>query len=344
MIHLIDCKEKNRWDKYVKESLETAFCHTNDYHSLEKHKESFLFVFEEDWGFIAIPFLKQPIPNTNYYDLTSVYGYGGPISNLDLQNLDEERLNLFEESFLRFLKENNFVSVFLRLNPFTNQSCLFKNIGGLFPNGRTVAIDLNLSVEERRRQYRANVKYSIRKCKQKGFCLEEVNSEKGLHHFMDIYNATIYRKNASEFYFFSFEYVSKLLRSTEFEAKIYVVYDGDIPICGTLIIFYNEIVHVHLIGTVYDYYKYSPAKFTVDRLCDIGKEKGMKFLHLGSGVSFKEDSLFEWKKGFSNILLDYHSWRYVPEKSIYLTLVKNRGIDPNTLIDFFPLYRYKLIG
>lgn len=344
MIHIIGINEKKRWNKYVEASLEAVFCQTNDYHSLENDKEPFLFVYEKDWGFIAIPFLKRPIPDTNYYDLSSVYGYGGPMSNKHIHSLEAEHLELFQKSFLCFLHENNFVSVFLRLNPFTKQNRLFEKIGGLYPNGKSVVIDLSLSSEERRKQYRENVKCSIRRCRQKGYKIREEVSKKGIKQFTNIYNETMHRKKASDFYFFSEEYVSKLLYSPDFETKIYIAYDGDKPICGTLVIFYEGIVHAHLIGTTIDYLKDSPAKLMVDTLCDIGKEKGMKFYHLGGGIGFKEDTLFEWKKGFSQYFLDYYSWRFVSEKNIYLKLVEKQGIDPNSQIDFFPLYRYQLIG
>src|SRR5690606_23493484 len=152
------------------------------------------------------------------------------------------------------------------------------------------------------------------------------------------------RKSASEFYFFNEEYFSGLLGSKEVDAKIFMVYDKDTPICGTFIICYNEIVQAHLVGTNSEYLKDSPAKFMVDVICDIEKEKGMKFYHLGSGLGFKEDSLFEWKKGFSDLFLDYYSWRFIPEESLYLKMLKNQGIDPDISVDFFPLYRYRLIG
>ena len=344
MIHLIEISDKKQWNKYVENAINTAFCHTHDYHFLEKDKEAFLFVYEENWGFIAIPFLKRLIPNTVYYDLTSVYGYGGPISNLKIDELSQDIIESFERNFLAFLKENNFVSVFLRLNPFSIQNNLFNDLGGVFPNGRTVAIDLSLKPEDRKRKYRENVKACIKKCVQKGYYVKEVKSKKGLTQFLDIYWDTMYRKSASEFYFFNEEYISGLIASKEFDTKIYMVYDNDIPICATLIICYQEVIHAHLIGTSSEYLKDSPAKFMVDVVCDLEKERGMKYYHLGGGIGFKEDSLFEWKKGFSNLLLDYYSWRFIPEESLYLKMVKNQGIDPATSVDFFPLYRYRLIG
>ena len=54
---------------------------------------------------------------------------------------------------------------------------------------------------------------------------------------------------------------------------------------------------------------------------------------------FKEDSLFDFKKSFSNLTLEYKSWRYIADPEKYDALLKKNNIDKNSTIDFFPLYR-----
>lgn len=63
----------------------------------------------------------------------------------------------------------------------------------------------------------------------------------------------------------------------------------------------------------------------------------MKYYHLGGGLGFKEDKLFNWKAGFSDLFLEYKSWRYVANEQIYNSLVNLIGIDPHNNIDYFPL-------
>jgi hypothetical protein len=70
----------------------------------------------------------------------------------------------------------------------------------------------------------------------------------------------------------------------------------------------------------------------------------MKYLHLGGGVGFKEDSLFDWKKGFSDLSFNYYSLRQVVNKEVYATLIGDRGLNPQEDVDFFPLYRYRTLS
>jgi hypothetical protein len=65
----------------------------------------------------------------------------------------------------------------------------------------------------------------------------------------------------------------------------------------------------------------------------------MRYYNLGGGVGFKEDSLFTWKAAFSPLHLPYKTWRYIANPAVYNALLEERGIDKNSNIDFFPLYR-----
>ena len=66
----------------------------------------------------------------------------------------------------------------------------------------------------------------------------------------------------------------------------------------------------------------------------------MRYYHLGGGLGFKEDSLFKWKSGFSDLLLNYKSWRFVINTPQYQSLVQKAGMTLSSEVDFFPLYRY----
>ena len=106
-----------------------------------------------------------------------------------------------------------------------------------------------------------------------------------------------------------------------------------------IVTFTRGIIEGHLVGTKPEYLKESPAKFLVDEITLIGRNEGMKYLHLGGGLGFKMDKLFNWKAGFSDLFLEYKSWRYVSNNSVYHELVNQRKIDERRNIDFFSLYR-----
>ena len=89
---------------YVKNSAEYDFYHTWYYHSLDQTGDPFLFIYEESNNFIAFPLLDRKIEDSDLSDLTSVYGYTGPISNLKFEELNDAFMENFKNIFLSFLE------------------------------------------------------------------------------------------------------------------------------------------------------------------------------------------------------------------------------------------------
>jgi len=335
----LSLNQKDEWIKYVNRAAEYDFYHTWHYHTLAKEGEAILYVYTEDENFIAIPFLKRSIPNSDYFDLHSVYGFTGPISNIPHNEIREGFIDNFKGFFLEFLKNENFVSIFSRLHPFFNQSKIIEKFGGLFDNGKTVAIDLQQPLEIQRKNYRQTTFDAIRKCKRLGYELRECKTQDEIDAFTSIYQDNMKRINATDFYLFNEEYFTELVQRNQYNCKLMLVYVSGEIICGSVVILTNGIIQAHVIGTKAEYLHNSPAKFLVDEVSVLGRALGMKYYHLGGGLGFKQDSLYEWKRGFSDFTLDYKSWRYIADVNKYNMLLDERSIDHHDKIDFFPLYR-----
>jgi len=332
-------QDKLEWNAYVSKAAEYDFGHTWHYHMLDISGTPLLFIYENKEGFIGLPLIKRPISGSSYYDLTSVYGYTGPISNFVMQNVPESLMTGFKSAFIQFLNEGKFVSVFSRLHPFFQQTNILHEFGGIYDNGLTVAIDLSIDNDVRRKNYRDTSLHRIKQARKKGYIVKEEKGPEAAAVFTSIYQENMRLVGASDSYMFDVNYVNKLLNTNEYDARLLMVYDGDNAIASTIITFTNGIIQAYLIGTRNEYRKYSPGKFLLDEICVLGKELGMKYYNLGGGVGFKQDSLFSWKAAFSDLFLPYHSWRYIANPTVYNALLEDRGIDKNSDLDFFPLYR-----
>jgi lipid II:glycine glycyltransferase (peptidoglycan interpeptide bridge formation enzyme) len=257
-----------------------------------------------------------------------------------MEELDDSLMTNFKCAFLNFLADGKYVSVFSRMHPFFNQQLLLEKFGGVHENGRTVVIDLSESIEDQRKKYRQSTLDSVKHAWKKGFKVREEKGAKAIALFNDIYTDTMKRVNASDYYFFSNEYFEKILNTPEYDGRLLTMYDGDTAICSTIIMFTNGIIQAHLIGTRNEYLHHSPAKFMADEISILGRSLGMRYYNLGGGLGFKEDALFKWKLGFTEHCLDYKSWRYIANPTIYQELLDKKDLDKNADIDFFPLYRY----
>jgi hypothetical protein len=122
-----------------------------------------------------------------------------------------------------------------------------------------------------------------------------------LRDFVSVYYETMRRVRAQDGYFFEEEYFLGLAEQLGETLQLFIVRapDGEI-MGGGLFTLCDGIVQYHLGGTRNAALKLSPAALMFDQVRLWGNEQGARFLHLGGGVGASEDSLFQYKAGFSH--------------------------------------------
>lgn len=334
---LINFQQSEEWTACVHNSVRYDIYHTWQYHSLDKSGEPFLFVYEESDVFIALPLLKREIGNSGLYDLTSVYGYSGPISNRRFADISDQILENFKYFFLNFMNTGRYICVFSRLNPFIDQKVLIEKIGGICNNGRTVYMDLSISIEDQRIGYEKRMARQIRQLRRMPYIIKEAKTSEEIRLFTTMYNENMLRLKAEEGYFFNEDYFAGLIK--EDSCRLIVIYDGIKMICGAIVICCGGIIRNHLSATAAEYINQSPSKLLTDEISIIGRRLGMRYFHLGGGLGGQEDSLFKFKSSFSNLFLEDSTWKFVSDRFIYNDLIKERKNDLD--VNYFPLYRYQ---
>jgi hypothetical protein len=343
MKKIITLIESEEWASYIKRTAKHDFYQTSTYHSLDESGVAILFVYEEGVDFIAIPLIKREIPKTDLFDFTSVYGYSGPFANKCFKDLEESFMVKFKNHFLDYLKKEKIVSIFTRIHPFFDQHILLNKFGGVYSNGKVIAIDLTISLDEQRSRYQNTVFSHIKKLNKKGYAVKEAKELADIQTFYYMYTASMHRLFAKKSYFFSEKYFINLLNSKEINAKLLFVYNEvGYPICGAIAVFTNQIIQVHLLATDIIYYSESPSRFLIDEITIVGRKLGMKYCNLGGGLSYKEDSLFNWKQTFSKLTIEYNSWRYIVNQDLYYKILNKFNIKEDPSSDLFPIYRFSV--
>lgn len=332
-------RKKNEWDTYIRCALESDVFHSWHYHAQNKEGEPFLFIYEEKDFFIAFPLIRRKIKNSSFYDLTSVYGYCGPVSDRNFSHIPASSRENFKLSFTNFMKEENCICVFARLHPFINQHDLLEGIGGIRDNGSTLYMDLSLSIQEQRMRYNKRLLRDIKRLREKDYLIKEVTAQEEIKNFTEMYYENMDRLHASENYYFNEEYFTNLLMADDFENKLLLIYHGSELICGALLLISENLIRNHLSATSFKYLNESPSKLLTDEISVIGKKLGKKMFHLGGGVSGKEDSLYQFKRYFSDLQIKDRLWCYINDESVYNELVSKRENEVNQESNFFPLYR-----
>lgn len=337
----VDITEQEQWDQLIHAAHSYDFHHTWYYHQLSAgDSHPFIFVFEQAGHFVAVPLLKRNIEDTNYFDCTSVYGYAGPVSNLDFSDIPSSLMQQFLQTFLHFLKKEKIVSVFTRLHPLIHQHFRPGQTGGLYDNGKTVTIDLTLPVEEQRQQYRKAFRSKINQLRNKGYEVRQGIYEEDIASFAAIYLQNMQRLGANANYHFDKNYFRQLLQATSFQSNILLASFEGRDTAGVLTTCCNNIMQLHLAATHEDFIHDSPMRLLVEEASIFGQSKRMQHLHLGGGVGGQQDSLFHFKAGFSEHFLDFKTWRLVADTATYKALTLKKAPTMLRTDLPFPVYRF----
>lgn len=343
MIYFEDCKV---WKHLFPVFFD--FYYTYTYSKIcQEYDDGFakLIHFKYDDYELFLPVLLKSIDD-EYYDLTSVYGYSGPIQN---KAFPHNVINVFQEELLDILLKNNIVSLFCRFHPLIeNQIDSINGLGHVEKLGTTISIDLTMDSEKQFMEYRSNLRYDIRKLRaQKVICFKDERLEY-IENFIDTYHSTMKDLNADEYYYFDNDYFSKLFNQPDFTAHLFVCMMDNEFIAGGIFIEFKDKLHYHLGGTVTNYKSLSPSKLFIDQARIWSNEKGLKLLHLGGGVGGREDHLHRFKRGFSKRRHDFFIWKWIVNHKKYEDL---RGLffksldsqKQNQVLEssFFPIYRLK---
>jgi lipid II:glycine glycyltransferase (peptidoglycan interpeptide bridge formation enzyme) len=283
------------------------------------------------------------IDNKRYYDITTPYGYGGPLfydyeTDEDLKNLILE----FKEEFEEYCQENDIVSEFIRFHPLIKNYLFMDNYMEISHIRDTVYIKLD-SEKQIWHDMESTCRNKVRKAEKNNVYIELNNSEESLQTFIKLYNRTMVKNNAISYYFFKDKFFYDTMELLKGNIYIFnAVYDSKI-ISSALIMKYNEFAHYHFSGADPEYLKLAPNNLLLYKVALWAYENGCKYFHLGGGYLGNNDSLFEFKKSFSkNNLLKFYIGKKIHNKEIYIKLteewekVNNNKEKKN---NFFPIYR-----
>ncbi len=328
---------KKDWNAVLEQVDIYDFYHTYDYHHIscdQSNETPILITYTKGDVVIALPLLLRAIPGTNYFDYTSVYGYGGPISKGVDSSFD---CNPYKEALQTYFYEKNIVSVFSRLHPYiSTQEPVLCALGSLTSLGRVVNIDVTLPLDESRRVYQKSLKNQVNKLR-KTCNIRKANSKNDVLEFVNIYHENMKRLSAKDYYFFKPEYFLNFLEQTDFKTDILLVeeLESNTIIAGSMFVKTNGFVQFHLSGTKTDYLRLRPSKLFLDEMRVEATNENYKYFNLGGGLGSSEDSLFEFKSSFSKDFKTFKIWKYIVNEEVYNELSEQN--KSNT--DFFPKYR-----
>ncbi|MCD2136474.1 GNAT family N-acetyltransferase [Salinicoccus halitifaciens] len=327
----------------AKKNMDIYF--TKDYvkvNELIENGEGKFFEIKSKYGHVTHSAIKREIHTTldgvKYYDLISPYGYGGPVIH---ESTNKEKLiSEFEDCFSIYCANNNIVSEFIRFHPIFQNQEDFSGIYDTMYLRQTVGTDFKRFEDTFQNEFSRTARTKIRKrLRDDRFSFHIDRGFKNVESFIDIYNLTMERHNATQFYYFSREYFHALKdRFGEDLLTISVKFEDKVIAMG-LYMLSGDVIHDHLNGTDPDYLEHSPAYLLKYASMKWGVENGYSLIHYGGGVSNAEDDpVLHFKRRFSkHTEFKFHIGKKIWNQEVYNALCDKRGLDKNR--EYFPAYR-----
>jgi len=349
---IIDIKDTIRWDHIVKSFRQNDIYYFNKYvraFQIHGDGEPILIYYQaEDLRGFNVTMkrdislfdpLKKSFPVATYFDIITPYGYGGFIFE---GNVNDENLVCFNNDYLEILNNEHIICEFVRYHPLLDNAKNMCSVSTVLKLGKTISIDLE-SIDLIWTNITSKNRNMIRKAQKSGIIIQHGKSNELMNEFIRIYNSTMEKDNASNYYYFHKMFYKSIQSDLDGNYELfYAVYDNKI-ISMSIMLFTNERMHYHLSGSDFEYRNLAPTNLLLYEAACWGCNQGYRTLHLGGGIGSNEDNLFKFKQAFNrNSYNSFFIGKQIYNQKVYDDLVEIREINNlgfNKESSFFPLYR-----
>lgn len=341
---LLKTTDVEQWDESLTSALADDVYYGREYLAmLEANNEgqARMAVYSSCSGLVVYPFLIRDIRiagnQTVYCDVTSPYGYSGPVARVNAGHDPLDLAKEFRDCLIRHFIKANVVSEFIRFHPLLDN---VRFLSGLVdsPSAReTVYVDLLPSVGDIwADSVRSKTRNSVRRAEKLGVAVARLGSE-GLPAFRALYTLAMERLHAEPYYLFSDVYFSGLGRIIDRQGQVMEARLNGEAIASIVVLAGVSYAHYHLSASNPSCRSVPATDMLLWEAIQWAKERGSRSLHLGGGYTGGTDSLFRFKAGFSPARAKFHVGRVVVNAEVYNSLVARAGTSG---APFFPQYRY----
>lgn len=350
MLSIITLDESDKWDSIVKSFSNYDVYYLSGYtkaFKLHGDGEPTLFYYEdEDIRAINVVMIRDiamdnkfnnKLKTQSLFDMTTPYGYGGFIIDGTPNESSYKKIN---EEYCDYCRSKNIISEFVRFHPVVENSKMNNEIYEVIDLGKTITLDL-ISIEQIWSDLSSKNRNVIRKAIKSGVEIYWGRNPELIDEFIPLYNATMYKDDAIDYYYFNKEFYKSVLEDFRYNSLIFYAFYNQKIISMSMILFGNDNMHYHLSASDREYQNLGATNLLLYEAACWGCENGYKSFHLGGGLGSKEDSLFKFKKAFNKSSKTYFSiGKKIFDQEKYDELTKIRDTDYNIIDNsYFPRYR-----
>ena len=344
--YIIKPSDISAWKNILKRFKDIDCCFLPEYHlaysTREEKCEALMFVAESGSSLFCYPFLMTQIPvddsisQEKLYDISSVYGYSGPL----FSNHGTEFYNAAWNEFDSWARDHNIICEFLRFS-FYHRNPHFAHPDTKISMNRINAVSyLNISLEQHEAILGSKTRNMINKASSEGIIVKHVEFRDYIKKFDEIYQELMISNNATKFFSYDDAYYNHLSKLSNDNLKLFGLFKNDEFVGGAIIVIYERYALYHLgvvshrmeISGCSNLYLYEIWKYL--------KSVGISIFNLGGGRSeANDDPLLKFKMKNSNAREDFQIGTRIINREKYFSL-KEKFVQNEMPIDESKLQFY----
>ncbi|WP_422123797.1 GNAT family N-acetyltransferase [Planococcus sp. X10-3] len=239
----------------------------------------FYYVDEEGHGEIIYPFIKRQLNNdgTPNYDITTPFGYGGPV--LKVNNDGSKLAANFLRVFSEFCRGEKILAEFIRFHPVLNNSNYFVDHLQLISVYDTYTLQLNAYLSESE----AVENKGKGNGEDSDFSFRKLGTVKHMFDFLVLYYSTIRQsEDKDSYYFFTNDYFESLVSSLGSDLQLFGIYKGNKLLAASYVLVKGETIYHHLSGKSEVDTPVEAETELLNNIAEWGAYNGFRYFHIAN--------------------------------------------------------------
>lgn len=270
------------------------------------------------------------IEESKYFDFATPYGYGSWL-------IEGEKTDELFKAYHSWCEKDGIISEFVRFHPMVKNHEKASPFYEVIQLGEVVHMDLE-SPEVIWNNITSKNRNVIRKAIKNDVKIYNGRYPEIYETFRKIYNGTMDKDEAEEYYYFEPEFYTSILDDLSQNAQVFYAVKDSAVIAASIMLATNGMMDYHLSGSLREYSGLAATNLLLYEAALWGSANGYKSLYLGGGVGSGEDSLFRFKRAFyKGDLHHFYIGKRVINQEKYDALLELRSEIENP--GYFPKYR-----
>ncbi|MCO4094612.1 MAG: GNAT family N-acetyltransferase [Acidovorax sp.] len=277
-----------------------------------------LWHFSQGGEHFLYPFLLTPVAlgstPTPYFDITGIYGYTGPIAT----TLDGGFVRAAWAAFDAYAARQKIIAEFVRFSPFNRNEGFAHPQATVIANRTLAASRLPDSRDAMLQSLGSKTRNMLRKAEREGLAARELPLPQYLPAFRALYDETMQRNRAPEFFRYDDAYWAQLLNLGRQGLRLFGAFAGESLVAASMAVAHGRSGLYHLGASLPAYAKLGAGNLGLFAMSCGLLEGGVEFLNMTGGrTAAADDPLLLFKRSNANGTATFHIGKRVVDPLAY---------------------------